>query len=135
VKLSEQAIKTSTPGILQVRRYGEKSGYVADMIYHIEDPLDATPVMIDPGDPTRRKTFTDKNTGDDLLVPVFRRGACVYPSETLEDARRRMRSQLECFHSGIKRFVNPHQYPVGLEQRLYKLKTDLIMKARNGAAG
>ena len=32
VKLSEQAIKTPTPGILQVRRYRNASGAVADMI-------------------------------------------------------------------------------------------------------
>jgi nicotinate phosphoribosyltransferase len=30
----------------------------------------------------------------------------------------------------VKRFVNPHRYPVGLESRLFELKTDLVMKAR-----
>jgi nicotinate phosphoribosyltransferase len=34
------------------------------------------------------------------------------------------------FHSGIKRFLNPHQYPVGLESRLHELKTKLIFQAR-----
>jgi nicotinate phosphoribosyltransferase len=37
---------------------------------------------------------------------------------------------LATFHGGIKRFANPHQYPVGLEQGLYQRKTDLILRAR-----
>jgi hypothetical protein len=28
--------------------------------------------------------------------------------------------------------MNPHQYPVGLEEKLFGLKTDLILKARSG---
>jgi hypothetical protein len=33
-------------------------------------------------------------------------------------------------HAGIKRLVNPHRYPVGLEQRLHELKTALVLAAR-----
>ena len=35
VKLSEQAAKTSIPGILQVRRYETEAGFVGDMIYDV----------------------------------------------------------------------------------------------------
>ena len=31
---------------------------------------------------------------------------------------------------GVKRFVNPHQYPVGLEKTLFDLRTRLILEAR-----
>ena len=34
------------------------------------------------------------------------------------------------FQAGIKRFVNPHQYPVGLELGLHERKTKLILKAQ-----
>jgi nicotinate phosphoribosyltransferase len=30
----------------------------------------------------------------------------------------------------VKRFVNPHQFPVGLERRLYDLRTQLVLDAR-----
>jgi nicotinate phosphoribosyltransferase len=30
----------------------------------------------------------------------------------------------------VKRFVNPHQYPVGLERGLHELKTRLVLAAR-----
>ncbi len=38
--------------------------------------------------------------------------------------------QLASFHSGVKRFVNPHRYPVGLERGLQDLKLRLILEAR-----
>ncbi len=30
----------------------------------------------------------------------------------------------------IKRLVNPHIYPVGLEKSLYELRTDLVLKMK-----
>jgi hypothetical protein len=45
-------------------------------------------------------------------------------------ARERTQGQLSCLHATIKRFMNPHEYPVGLEARLHRLKTDLILEAR-----
>lgn len=33
-------------------------------------------------------------------------------------------------HPVVKRFVNPHQYPAGLELGLHELKTKLVLQAR-----
>ena len=44
--------------------------------------------------------------------------------------RERTKAQLDLFHAGVKRLMNPHQYPVGLELGLHNLKTDLVLKAR-----
>ena len=46
------------------------------------------------------------------------------------DIRLRPWAQLAGFHEGVKRFVNPHTYPVGLEYELFQRKTELILKAR-----
>ena len=54
----------------------------------------------------------------------------MYDVPELKDVRQRAQDQLNGFHAGVKRFVNPHQYPVGLEKQLFDLKTDLILKAR-----
>jgi nicotinate phosphoribosyltransferase len=37
---------------------------------------------------------------------------------------------MDRLHAGIKRFVNPHQYPVGLALELQELKTRLVLQAR-----
>jgi nicotinate phosphoribosyltransferase len=58
----------------------------------------------------------------------------VYDPPPLEDVRRRREEQFARFHAGIKRFENPHRYPVGLEQGLFDLKTRLILEARGLAA-
>jgi nicotinate phosphoribosyltransferase len=130
VKLSEQAIKVNTPGILQVRRYTAAGEYAADVIYDEERGVQEPGQMIDPGDLTRRKALPAGTASEDLLVPVFREGRRVYECPSIHDIRARAQAQLALFHAGIKRFVNPHRYPVGLEARLFELKTELVLKAR-----
>ncbi len=124
IKVSEQAIKTSNPGMLQVRRFDD-----ADMIF---DQLAGEPahVIVDPLDLTRRRVIAEGAQYHDLLVPVFRRGNRVYELPTIEQIRARRAAELDRFHSGVKRFVNPHRYPVGLEKNLFDLKTRLILEAR-----
>ena len=67
---------------------------------------------------------------EELLVPIFRQGRQVYQEPTLPEIRSRTQQQLEFLHAGIKRPVNPHQYPAGLELSLYELKTKLVLRAR-----
>lgn len=128
IKLSEQAAKISNPGMLQVRRFE-----TSDMIF---DELGGEPthVIVDPLDLTRRKSIPDGAPYEDLLVPIFRGGQRVYELPTIEQIRERRGKQLDRFHVGIKRLMNPHRYPVGLERRLFDLKTKLILQAR-GAPG
>lgn len=133
IKLSEQAIKISNPGILQVRRFIAGGEAVGDMIFS-EDFAPAARTIVDPLDLTRRKRFPDDAVAEDLLVPVFRRGVRVYDPPPLEAIRARREAQLALFHPGVKRLVHPHRYPVGLEQQLFDLKTRLILETRGVAA-
>jgi nicotinate phosphoribosyltransferase len=100
------------------------------MIYNIEAPPAGRSVMIDPMDMTRRKTIGKGLAYLDLLVPVARGSEIVYSCPSLPEVRAYAQQQLAGFHEGIKRQLNPHQYPVGLEQGLAELKTELILKAR-----
>ena len=79
---------------------------------------------------TRRKTVADGSASEDLLVPVFRGGRRVYDIPDLESIRRRAARQLDVFPGAIKRFVNPHEYFVGLERGLHERKTRLILQER-----
>lgn len=133
VKLSEQAAKISTPGILQIRRHRVDQEYVGDVIYDVDTNLANGCQMIDPFDATRQKRFSTEVTATDLLVPVFRQGQRVYTSPSLSDIRAHAQQELGRFHGGIKRFVHPHQYPVGLEASLAHRKAELIAKARGVA--
>jgi nicotinate phosphoribosyltransferase len=134
VKLSEQAAKITTPGVLQVRRFTSGAELVADGIYDEELgwPIGER-VVVDPLDLTRRKAIPPDATHVDLLVPVLRDGTLVYECPPLEAIRERARSELARLPDGVKRFLHPHQYPVGLEPSLHELKTRLVLEARRAA--
>lgn len=131
VKLSEQAIKVSNPGILQVRRYYADDMCMADMIFDEENIPKGINTIIDPLDATRRKNIDESVQYKDLLQPIFRKGKLVYQSPDIHTIRANAQKEIETLHSSILRFSNPHQYPVGLEKGLYELKNDLIMKLRH----
>lgn len=133
VKLSEQPIKTSIPGVLQTRRFFGESEAVADVIYDVGMAPRGPITMVDPLDPTRRRTVPDGATSEELLVPIFRDGRRVYDPPPLTEVRKRVSSELSRFHPGVKRFVNPHLYPVGLERGLHDVRTRLILEARGGS--
>jgi len=130
VKVSEQTIKSSTPGVLQVRRYRADGKAIGDVIFDQQHPIRGDCVMVDPADSTHRTTFRDGTDSADLLVPVFRRGKLVCDLPSLEEIRLRTQEELGRFHPRFERFLNPHLYPVGLEMGLYQRKTDAILKER-----
>jgi nicotinate phosphoribosyltransferase len=134
VKLSEQAAKISTPGILGVRRFRSGDEFMGDLVYDLDLGAEAPPVLVDPADMTRRKVIPSDTPATELLEPVFRGGKRVGELLSIEGARRRVGEQLAGFHPGIKRFVNPHLYPVGLERRLFERKTELVLEARGLAS-
>jgi nicotinate phosphoribosyltransferase len=130
VKLSEQAIKITNPGMLQVRRFRLGKEFIADAIYDERQGLDGDCILVDPLDRTRRKRVAADTAFTELLVPVFRQGRRLYDPPSLQDIQIRTRTQLAGFHDGIKRFLHPHEYPVGLEKSLHELKEDLIIRTR-----
>lgn len=131
IKLSEQAAKTSNPGLLRIRRYATGGECIGDLLYdELQPPADADVIIIDPQDPIRRKVLPHTATQEELLVPVMRGGRRVAELPEPAAIRERVQKQLARFHPGIKRFIHPHRYPAGLEQQLYDRKMDLILKMR-----
>ncbi len=129
IKLSEQAAKISTPGRLQIRRFVDSQGAVADMIWDQELGVPSR-TIVDPMDPTRRRTLPEALGSSELLVPAARGGRRAVAPVSLDAIRARVRAQLDLFHEGVKRFLNPHRYPVGLERKLYERRMELILAAR-----
>lgn len=130
LKLSEQVAKISNPGVLQVRRYQAGERFVADAIYDEEMNIDGGCTIVDPLDHTRRRRLDGSLRHADLLVPVYRGGRRVYDPPDLAASREHAAAQLRALHPAIRRFTNPHEFPVGLEKRLHDLKTRLVLAAR-----
>jgi nicotinate phosphoribosyltransferase len=131
IKLSEQAGKINVPGVLQVRRFRDARGFMGDMIYDENLGFSLPEVMIDPADFTKRKVMQAEWASEELLVPVFRKGRCVYEKPELDQTRRRVKEELAMLHPTIRRFENPHSYPVGLEEKLFQLRAEQVLKMKN----
>jgi nicotinate phosphoribosyltransferase len=130
IKISEQPVKVSNPGVQQVRRFFHEGRYCGDMIYNLVEPMKNSLVIVDPVNMTRSKKVPAEATYEDLLVPIFKQGELIYKSPSVPELRQRTREQLTRFHPGTLRFLHPHEYPVGLEVGLHRLKTEIILKAR-----
>ncbi len=128
IKISEQLTKATNPGLPQVRRYFDHSGYLADMIYDIHTDLPSAPQCVDPFDPAHCQTFSPEATYKDLLVPILRKGSRVYTLPSLHEIREKTIHELAQFHPATRRFLYPQPYFVGLEKSLYELKLRLIQE-------
>ena len=130
VKLSEQALKVSNPGIQQVRRYSRDNRYLADVIFDTQFGLNGVCEFVDPEDPSRINNLPDQTDFQDLLVPVFREGKLIYDLPSISQTRKRVQNQLVRFGSEVRRLADPAQYPVVLDLKLHELKSKLIHQAR-----
>lgn len=137
IKLSAQPAKVSVPGILQVRRIRNSDGVpLGDVIYDEALGCPEHPTLIDPMDPTFSRSYSDL-PGEDLLVPAMRAGARVgpptgapvAPDVALEEARALAIRERLNLPPNIRRFLNPHRYPVGLESALWRRRNDYVTAA------
>lgn len=125
IKLSELPIKTSTPGIQQVRRYWKDGQMIGDIIYSdlLGEPADHQLEPFDQSDSTR---LSDWDRTEDLLRPCMRSGRAVMAFPPLAEVRESALAQ--------QRAWPKHKaYPNGLSRRLADQKRELIAKANPDA--
>jgi nicotinate phosphoribosyltransferase len=130
LKLSEQPAKITIPGVLQVRRFTTAEGFVGDMIYHEHLGVDPQNIIVDANNELRRKRIPAAAEGTDLLLPVVQQGRRISPPDDLAAIRQRARDQLAKLHPSIRRFLNPHEFPVGMEVGLHEMRRRMIAEAR-----
>jgi nicotinate phosphoribosyltransferase len=129
-KRSEQAIKASNPGALQIRRFRTHGGaLVRDVLY------DALTGWVDPAevvdlvDPARIEPVPADGAWDDLLRPVLRGGRTVAAPEPLAAARARAAASVAALPAELQALEGAARFPVGLERRLHERKTALLEQA------
>jgi len=132
IKVSEQGVKTTIPGTLQVRRFADERGYVGDMIFDDTRGPDARGIVVDLKDTGHLESITSSATSTDLLQPMMRGGALTEPPAELAIARQRAAQQLQLLHPAVQRFTKPHEYLVGLDIGLHELRHQMIQAARQG---
>ena len=132
LKVSEQSAKLTLPGVLDVRRYVWGDGKLAgDMVFDVNEPVNAEGVIIDPADILRQKRLGELSYRT-LLAPLARDGASVLSAEerSATSARERTMAGLEELDESQKRLLNPHSYPVGLEEGLWHRRARMASDLR-----
>ncbi|MEO8706881.1 MAG: nicotinate phosphoribosyltransferase [Kofleriaceae bacterium] len=129
IKLSEQPIKISNPGILQVKRLRRGGELVGDIIYDRAAGFSG-PTLYDIEDLSRAPYTPAHDSAEDLLVTYIERGETVRASDELETCRERAARELAELSPRSRRFLNPQPYPVGLDRSVHTKKQQLIAAAR-----
>lgn len=124
LKISEQVAKTTNPGILQVRRFFDQKGYVADMLY--DEEIGPGKRIFHHTDPGAKKEIKEDWEWEDLLIPMIKRGKRIYQGVSLEKIRERTYQELDKFPKAMRRFLNPQPHFCGLEEGLFQLKLAMI---------
>jgi nicotinate phosphoribosyltransferase len=129
LKLSEQAVKVSIPGILQVRRFQRAGRFVGDVIHDVRLGPGRRQVLLDSSGVRREQRSPAWETGEDLLLPVWRHGKSVCQAESVDCSRQRAQAQLARLDPDLKRLTRPGRYPVGLESRLHHMRERIVLES------
>ena len=131
IKLSENIEKITNPGNKTVFRIYEKSDHKikADLICLADEVFDESRdlTIFDPLE-TWKRTKLKAGTYElrELLVPVFRKGECVYTSPSVMELRDICSKELDTLWEEHRRLINPSQMYVDLSDKLYDIKKNLL---------
>ncbi len=128
IKISENVLKTTTPGYKQVYRlYDENHRAIADLITLQDEVVDGSKpyLLFDPEHPYKQKEICNF-TAEALLKPVILKGEKVADLPSLTEIRTHAQQSLAAMWPEVLRLENPHGYYVDLSQKLWQLKRDLI---------
>jgi nicotinate phosphoribosyltransferase len=127
IKISANLEKMTNPGVKKIARFYDMDGLMeADALAEDSEDISTGEVLIvDPGNPLRRATIRSERRVE-LLVPVVAAGEPVYEFPSIEQIRAHRKNQLTELHDSYKRLTNPHEYKVGLTQKLWNLKEQMI---------
>lgn len=122
LKLSEQEIKNSNPGIHQTRRFFFNDKYVMDIVYDINLGIDEVPQPVLLDKTLQAVRLDDYDAFVDLLQPIFRQGEFVQPPSSIHDTRKNALLAVNEFYKTHGEAI----YPIAVEKKLYELKQKLI---------
>lgn len=133
IKLSDNAVKITNPGVKKILRiYDKQTGYLRGDLIALEDEVfdESQPLEIfDPENTWKRMRFKPGTyTLRELLAPIFRGGKLVYSRPSVMEIQQYCKAEQATLRSESKRLVNPQTIPVDLSQSLYDLKQNLIQK-------
>jgi nicotinate phosphoribosyltransferase len=134
LKLSDTPAKAGNPGVKRVWRvYDERKLATADVLALDSETLTPPLQVHHPSEPGVSRTLERLSDVEPLLEQVDLHDD-IDEHEVIEAARTRRRADLDRLDEGVRRLVNPHVYHVSLTTQLWRLKEELVARARGGPA-
>lgn len=144
IKLSEDAVKVTVPGELDILRYlrldekGNPYRFDGDTLISNLAPSSVSQngtlirdvISVQKLEGSLRRKFSAGTRVYRPLVRIFENGKLAAPIETIHDARERAARNLALLDDSHRRLLNPHVYGVGLESSLYDKRMRMIAEAR-----
>lgn len=133
IKRSENTEKITNPGNKTIYRiYDKATGKMkADLICFADETYDSSEdlLLFDPIATWKKTKLPGGSyTMRELLVPIFRKGECIYSSPSVMEIASYCRQEKETLWDEAKRLFYPHQVHVDLSQKLYDVKESLLDK-------
>lgn len=130
MKVSDNPIKTTTPGFKKVIRfYDKETGFArGDLIALNDEAINLDSYTLTHSTETWKKTTLTNYTIKELQVPIFKDGQRVYNIPSLKDSQDYCQKEYESFYPEITRLLNPHEYYVDLSDKLRNLKHNMILE-------
>ena len=128
MKVSNDAIKTTTPGFKKVIRfYDKETGYaLGDVIALKEEviPKDEY-TLVHPVETWKKTTITNYEARE-LQVEIYKEGKLVYKNPSLKERQEYCENEFNTLYPEVTRINNPHEYYVDLSDVLRETKNELI---------
>lgn len=128
IKVSEDKIKTTNPGLKKIWRFYDKdTGYaLGDVIAKHDEiiPLDGY-TLVNHEDTLQTKELHNYVVRE-LQVPIFKNGELVYQDPTIVEKKAYCDKEMGALYPEIKRAEKPHKYIVDLSNELRELRDELI---------
>ena len=133
IKLSENTEKVTNPGNKTVYRIYDKENHkmIADLIAFVDEEYDPELdlLIFDPVDTWKRTNLKGGTyTMREMLIPIFRKGKCLYHSPAVMEIQEYCRKELDTLWEEAKRLTNPHKAHIDLSKPLYLTKCELLDK-------
>lgn len=129
IKVSNNAVKTTNPGIKQVYRfYNKEGGAMADLVTMEDEgtPKDRPYTFYHPMYFHDKFTLIDYGTVKPMLSLKMKDGHSLDKPVSIEVLQKRVKNNLSDFDISYKRIINPHIYKVSLSEKLKSLKAELL---------
>ncbi len=131
IKKSENIEKITFPGLKKVWRImNPETGFVTmDVLTMHDEELDSNHdyYFVNPEKPWVQRITKKGFIAEELLIPIFEKGKCVYHCPTLHEIREYVQKQLhDHMWEEEKRFENPHKHYVNVSSKLYEMQMNLL---------